>query len=183
MKLIPISVIAACVLAGCSGSEKPATSGLAAYADSSSPVAPVRAEPDTTLSPTLPPVTSQGIGPLRLGMSPAMMPSTLAGVYDSLSVTTQEWEGDSYLAIEGYLNSLKTIETLAIADSNRIEALTLTGSRAPLNAAGTTIRIGSPASAVKAVKGMEELSADSYMWRGITIYIAADTVTAFSVSD
>lgn len=189
MKKSTLTIVAAsALLAACSGNSRPMATGLSEYADTipadSTAATPVRA--DSTA--TLPPVSSQGIGPIRLGMSPNSLPDTMTGIYDSLSISEEVWDDERFTVAECFLDSVKTLEAMAISDPSRIDALTIVGGRLGIRVGGKSVRIGSPASAISSQEGVHRLpdspdGSQRYEWHGITVYTASDTVMAISLGE
>lgn len=179
---------AAAFITACSGDGKPTRSGLSEYSDAARPGADsdsLTVRPDSVV---LPPVTSQGIGPMRLGMDPSALPLALMGVYDSVSVSQEVWDDESFTAIECFLDSVKTVEALAMAAPKRIDAITVTGGDLSLNVNGERLRVGSPAKRLGRMPGVHKLPESSdgalrYEWHGVTIYAAADTIMAFTLGE
>lgn len=184
-------IIGGALMAACSGREQRLVTGLDDFAHSAEASATAVAAAAGTLAEepaVMPPLTSQGIGPLRLGMNPRNVPQKLPGVYDSVAVSRDEWEGDSFTGIEFFLRGVKTIDAMAIADTARIDAITLLAGAPAINIDGTKVGIGTPASTLARLKGVHALpdspdGARRREWHGVTIYIAADTVTAISLGE
>ena len=179
-------IIGAALLAACSGGERRLETGLDDFAHSAAPADTAAALPDEAA--VLPPLTSQGIGPLRLGMNPRNVPRMLPGVYDSVAVSRDEWEGDAFTGLEFFLGGVKTIDAMAIADTARIDAITLLAGAPALNIDGTRVGIGTSSSTLSHLKGIHTLpdspdGARRLEWHGVTLYIIADTVTAISLGE
>ena len=180
-------IAGAAILAACSGGERRLSTGLEDFTDSAAAASDsVPALPGEEI--VMPPLTSQGIGPLRLGMNPRNVPRSLAGVYDSVAVTRDEWEGDPFTGLEFFLGGVKTIDAMAIADTARIDAITLLAGAPALSISGNRVGIGTRASSISRLSGVHELpdspdGAKRLEWHGITLYIIADTVAAISLGE
>lgn len=175
-------------MAACSGKDRRIETGLEDFAHSAAAAAADTAAALQAEEFVMPPLTSQGIGPLRLGMNPRNVPRTLPGVYDSVAVSRDQWEGDAFTGIEFFLGGVKTIDAMTIADTARIDAITLLAGAPALNIEGTKVGIGTKASALSRLKGIHDLpdspdGAKRREWHGVTIYLAADTVTAISLGE
>ena len=188
MKKYATIIVAATLMSACSGNSRPMSTGLSEYAETS--------PSDTTAGPSvltdtaalLPPVSSQGIGPIRLGMSPYSLPDALTGVYDSLHISEEVWGDERYTIAECFLDSVKTLEAMAISDASRIEALTIVGGRIGIKVGGKSVKIGSPTSAISSQEGVHRLpdspdGSQRFEWHGITVYTASDTVMAISLGE
>lgn len=188
MKKSACIIAAATLLAACSGKSRPIATSLSEYADASPTDTTAATSVSTDSAFTLPPVSSQGIGPIRLGMSPNSLPDKMAGVYDSLSISEEVWDDERFTVAECFLDSVKTLEAMAISDPSRIDALTILGGPLAIRIGGKSVRIGSPASAISSQEGVHPLpdspdGSQRYEWHGITVYTASDTVMAISLGE
>lgn len=188
MKKSIITLATAVAMTSCHGDRRPISTGLSAHTSPATAEVPARSTPTATDSTSTPPVTSQGIGPLRLGMSPHDLPSAVQGVYDSISISEEVWDDERFTVVECFRNSMKTVEALAISSPDRIEALTITGSGIHASAGSLRLCVGSDATQLPSQAGVHPLppSADGamrYEWHGLTFYTSADTVMAISIGE
>lgn len=185
MKRILPLLAAALLATACHRNSAPAPTGLDEFAHDAPAASDTAVLAPDTMAAVLPPVTSQGVGPVRLGMAPDAVPRTLAGVYDSIEVSHDQWEGDNYVAMSFYLRGQKTLEALAIADAGRIDAITVLAGALTLGIDGTSVGIGTPSKRLARMKGVHSLddAGATFDWHGVTIYTDADTVSAFAIGN
>lgn len=127
-RIIPVLTIAALTsLAACSGKPTSETTEIETF----SRPAPVVAARDTSRDTIVlaPPMTSQGVGPVRIGMRLSALPMVLPGAYDSVAVDrTEPIEGlDQTAAVTFYSRGLPVMLGRGVEEPPVLSELTVVG--------------------------------------------------------
>lgn len=159
--------------------------GLEAWADTTNVVVP-EIVVDSTGTLRIPPITSQGFGPVRLGLHPTMLPDTVTGVYDSLTRAIDFFDEEPYFVASGYLRGVHTIEVMAIEDTSRVDAITVLTPAVTANIDGTKVGVGSIVKEIKHLHGVSDIPKTAIEgarleYRDIRFYVDGDTVCAVAV--
>lgn len=188
MRKLGCLILTALTLTACSKSDGARETGLHSY-ETPAP----RLEPrDTTDADSIvqaPPMTSLGVGPVRLGMEVSAMPRVLPGVYDSIEVSLDVIAYDEDATAVRFLRKGAVVMTGEAVESEdrktRVVMLSVVGRGPGVNIGESRVVVGTRGAALRRLRGVRELSADSastyYDWRGVTISVTADTVDALFI--
>lgn len=174
---------AAALLCACSGQPRRATTELETYRDSIPAVDTARAIADSVLPP-LPPVTSQGVGPVRLGMEIADVPRQLTGLYDTVEVSRGGSGEEAWATLHFLLDSCEIMTADASGTPMRIASIGVIGRGPGVTVGNEKISVGADARRVARMPGIlggGDNAGDYLEWRGVIMAIDADTIAALTI--
>lgn len=174
---------AAALLCACSGQPRRASTELEAFRDSIPTVDTARAIADSVLPP-LPPVTSQGVGPVRLGMDITNVPRQLTGLYDTVEVSLGGSGADAWATLHFMLDSCEIMTADAAGSPMRIASIGVIGRGPGVNIGSEKVCVGDDAQRVAHMPGIlggGDNVGDYLEWRGVIMAIDADTIAALTI--
>lgn len=179
------AAMTAVLLSGCSGGGERHESGLQEFRTAPPSIVAV-ADSDSVAAVVVPPMTSQGVGPVRLGMDVRSLPARLAGVYDTI-MTEQMVDDDVMFLSLRFVRGDSVVmvgEADQAEDRSRIVSLAVVSSGPSVNIGGVHVGVGTRRSAMLGLRGLREGvddRGDFLEWRGVTLYVDDDTVAAMSI--
>ncbi|MCF0218155.1 MAG: hypothetical protein HUK14_00080 [Muribaculaceae bacterium] len=188
-KVFPLlTVIAAMALAiaSCSRSVGTSPTGLDRWRDTADAAGPNATADTLTGGMRSAPLTSQGFGAIRLGTNIEMLPTELAGVYDSLALTSEFDYEQPYRMATAFLRGTQTMEILAIEDSAIVDAITILTPAITVAIDSVRVGVGTKAAQAKRLGGVTHvpktaMEGERLEYRDIRFYIDGDSIYAVAV--
>ena len=154
-RIIPVLTIAALTsLAACSGKPTSETTEIETF----SRPAPVVAARDTSRDTIVlaPPMTSQGVGPVRIGMRLSALPMVLPGAYDSVAVDrTEPIEGlDQTAAVTFFSRGLPVMLGRGVEEPPVLSELTVVGRGPSVTIDGRRFGVGARRADIARCRGI-----------------------------
>lgn len=133
----------------------------------------------------IPPMTSQGLGPVRLGMERTTIPGRLPGVYDSIAAEIDIVDDEEIEMLSFMLNDSVMAIGTATGHPLKLRELTVIDHGPRLKIGGHAIGVGTTVKKLEHLDGLLSGSddrGDFLEWRGVRLYTADDTVTALTIT-
>lgn len=181
-RIIPVLTIAALTsLAACSGKPTSETTEIETF----SRPAPVVAARDTSRDTIVmaPPMTSQGVGPVRIGMKLSALPMVLPGAYDSVAVDrTEPIEGlDQTAAVTFYSRGLPVMLGRGVEEPPVLSELTVVGRGPSVTIDGRRFGVGARRADIARCRGIVVRDDGCLEWRRVVMQFTADTVASLTI--
>ena len=187
--LLPLLFVALMLAAtSCSRSAGTSPTGLEQWRDSTNAAGPAEKVDTVVPMKRLPPLTSQGIGAIRIGVNIATIPQEFFGVYDSLAISSEEAYEQPFRQATGFLNGTPTMEVLAIDNNDIVDAITILTPAITVNIDNVNVGVGTKVAAAKRLNGVtyaprSEMEGERLEYRDIRFYIDGDSIYALAVGN
>lgn len=181
-KLIAIAGATA-LLASCSQRAERAATEIESFKGPAPVIDTLRAVVDSTLPP-LPPVTSQGVGPIRLGMDVATVPPSLTGLYDTIEVSRGGKGDDAWATLAFILGDSQIMTADAAGSPLRIASIGVIAPGPGVTVGERKVCVGDKAATVSrlpGVRGGEDEAGGFLEWRGVYMAVESDTIAALTI--
>lgn len=183
MKRILTIASAVALLAACGRKAERAVTEIESYSGPAPVIDTMRAVADSVLPP-LPPVTSQGVGPIRLGMEVSAIPPQLLGLYDTIEVASGGNGDDAWATLAFMLSDLRIMTADAVGSPLRVASIGVIAPGPGVTIGDRRVTVGDNAGTVArmaGVRGGEDEAGDYLEWRGVMMAVEGDTIAALSI--
>ena len=182
MKPTAIIFAISMALTACSNRPERAETELETFREETPAIDTMRAVADSVLPP-LPPVTSQGVGPVRLGMPADNVPGRLAGLYDTVEVSRGGNGDDAWATLHFMLSGREMMTADASGQPMKIASIGVISHGPGVNIGAEKVCVGADARAVAKMPGVigGGDAGDWLEWRGVILAIDGDTIAALSI--